>query len=548
MTLTPSQSGFVLSYDNQTTFGDIQLLGATAVDASGQAGGDIQIQARRVILRGGSAIEASTLGNAAGGTIRVTALQGVELSGTTADNPQDSRRLVTSISADNRGTGRTPGELTVNTARLTIRNGARISASTKDEGVGGDININATDLVELVGTGISSGGQRSSGISVQTRGAGRAGDLRITTRQLLVREGAEVSASTFGTGNGGNVYIQATERIDLTGTSPDGSLRSRIVAEVGKRGEVINPVEIIPAVAQGGDVNVTTHQLTIQAGAAISVSSRTPTGQAGNLNITANTIVLDQGRITAETSAGSGAEITLQGLNLLLLRNNSLISAQASALADGGNVTVNTLNGFVVATPAQNSDIIAAASQGTGGDISINGSQGIFGIEEQTAVPQNQTNDIDASSQFNQSGTVTISQPNVDPSQGLIELPTDVVDRSTQIARGCGSRSNESGRFVVTGRGGLPLSPDQPLQNRSIVSPNWVSLDSEFGDASTSGPQSQDENRLEQADLPANVIVEANGLSRDADGKRVLVAQSHATEHATEPNGLWTLPIQCDRP
>ena len=479
------------------------------------------------------------MGNAAGGTVSITALEGVELSGTTADNPGDRRRSVTSISTDNRGTGTVPGELTLDTAQLTLRNGARISASTI-AGAGGNIHINATDRVELIGTGISTGGLRSSGISVQTRGAGKAGDVNITTQQLSLSGGAEVSASTFASGDGGSVNIEAAEGVDLTGTAAsDESVRSRLSAKVGNLQDVIRrrANAAPPATGQGGDVNVTTRQLTVQAGAAITASSRSRVGRAGRLNITANAIALDQGRLTTETSVGNGAVITLNDLDSLLLQNNSLISAQAFANATGGNVTVNAPDGFIVATQGQNSDIIASASQGNGGRITIT-TQGIFGIGQQRSLPQNQTNDIDASSQFSQSGTVTINEPDVDPSRGLVQLPANVVDRSNQIARGCSSKNTDSSRFVATGRGGLPLSPDEALRDRSLLAPEWVSLGAATGDRATTAPQSQTENS------PENPIVEANGFSRDANGKTILVAQVHSTEAI----GLGTQQNWCDRP
>jgi large exoprotein involved in heme utilization and adhesion len=114
-----------------------------------------------------------------------------------------------------------------------------------------------------------------------------------------------------------------------------------------------------------------------------------------------------------------------------------------------------------------------------------------------------------------------------------------VVDRSTQIARGCTPGSDESGRFVATGRGGLPISPDQPLRNRAIVSPGWVALDSEMGDRQSiplqvTESQSQDERSLEQVDSSKNALIEASEFSRDANGKVVLVAQAQTEEAVDE--------------
>ena len=51
------------------------------------------------------------------------------------------------------------------------------------------------------------------------------------------------------------------------------------------------------------------------------------TGAAGNLTVNANTIRLNQGKLTAETNAGEGANVNLNDVKLLRLENQSLISA-----------------------------------------------------------------------------------------------------------------------------------------------------------------------------------------------------------------------------
>jgi large exoprotein involved in heme utilization and adhesion len=68
--------------------------------------------------------------------------------------------------------------------------------------------------------------------------------------------------------------------------------------------------------------------------------------------------------------------------DLLQLRRNSQISTnagKAQAIGDGGNITINAPNGFIVAKPQENSDITANAFTGSGGKVQINAT-GIFGI------------------------------------------------------------------------------------------------------------------------------------------------------------------------
>ncbi len=129
------------------------------------------------------------------------------------------------------------------------------------------------------------------------------------------------------------------------------------------------------------------------------------------------------------------------------------------------------LTPFIVAVPRENSDITANAFTGTGGSINIF-TQGILGITfQERPTPQS---DITASSEFGLSGNVTINTLEVDPTKGLVELPTNLIDPSEQIDKACtpGSPQRQSS-FVVTGRGGLPLSPTEPLQDTSSLT-QWV--------------------------------------------------------------------------
>ena len=69
--------------------------------------------------------------------------------------------------------------LTVKTGRSSIIDEAKVSNGTSDQGHGGNLAVNASDLVELSGT--TPDRQSVSGLYTQTQGAGAAGDLTITT-------------------------------------------------------------------------------------------------------------------------------------------------------------------------------------------------------------------------------------------------------------------------------------------------------------------------------------------------------------------------------
>ena len=191
------------------------------------------------------------------------------------------------------------------------------------------------------------------------------------------------------------------------------------------------------------------------------------TGQAGSLELTAKSLVVnDRGTISASTQVGFGGNIDLQVSDRITLENDSFISARAFNEANGGNLTIDT--DFIVAFPEGNNDITANADRGQGGNITIN-AESLLGIEER---PQNSvTNDIDASSGVGLDGTVSITTPEVDVLQSVIELPSSVVEPEQTVAQVCEAERGNIARSGLTlkGKGGIPPEPTAPLNSDVIL-------------------------------------------------------------------------------
>ena len=150
---------------------------------------------------------------------------------------------------------------------------------------------------------------------------------------------------------------------------------------------------------------------------------------------------------------------------------------------------------FLVALPRENSDITANARTARGGQVAVN-VPNIFGFTsinrdrarsslgltdaEFSALQVNPTSliptsDIAAISQQAGpalQGAVTFSSAGVNPAQGLVELPQNVVDPAVLIVanpctQGAGSE------FTITGKGGVPPSPNDVLSSDSAQF-SWV--------------------------------------------------------------------------
>ncbi|MFB2879190.1 filamentous hemagglutinin N-terminal domain-containing protein [Floridanema aerugineum] len=424
--------------------------------------GSLNIDTGKLTIRNGAAISTSTFGAGNSGNINVRATESVLISTERADSS-----VSTGFATNTIGSTGTAGNIEINTGYLLLEEGGGISSASgfvainrliPASGKGGNLTINATESVQIIGTSsaITSRVSRSQ-IITGTAGSANSGDLTINTRQLIIRDGGAVGASTVDAGQGGKVTINASELVEVSGRTRDGAFSSFIVTASG------DPLvaSLFPSNPTGaaGNLSVTTGRLILRDGAIISVES-SGTGNAGTLNVVANAIALDnKSSIDASVRSGEGGNINLQAPEIRL-RRNSQISTNAGN-ANGGNITINTDN--LVAL--ENSDITANAVQGTGGRVSIT-AQGIFGTQFRPQLTP--LSDITASSELGAqfSGIVEINTPEVDTSAGLVELPENFTDISNQIVAGCSASGGNN--FVITGRGGLPEDPNQTLRSNTV--------------------------------------------------------------------------------
>ena len=434
--------------------------------------GTINITAGKVTLTNGGVISSRTFGEGNAGNINiypVNAFSSVNISGFNAD--------------------RTDG----------YSSGLVTSSEKEGAGQGGNINVTTGEL------GLSDGGV----LTARTRSASPGGNITVNVNTLEATNGGQVITSTFGTGRAGDITVTATDSVKISGSDPTYSDRLN----------------------QQSDPTIVDND-----GPASGLLARVrgeQTANAGNIWVKARSINLDnQGKILATTTLGEGGNIKLQPQDFLIMHRGSQISTSAGtekAGGNGGNITIDAPNGFILAVPNENSDITANAFTGKGGRVDIK-AFGIYGIQfRESPTP---LSDITASSEFGTQGTVELNTPDIDPNSGLTELPTTPVD--TKIAQGCYSPGYAQNRFVITGRGGLPPNP------KDILTPDapqidWVSLKSRNNKRSlppvTSKPTTSTPKR----------IVEATGAVLNAKGQIVLTANSSTPTPYTSIQN----PIQC---
>jgi large exoprotein involved in heme utilization and adhesion len=484
----------------------------------------------------------------------VNATDSVQLIGTSADG-----RASSLLGAQTGSRGKA-GNLSIDTRNLIVRDGAQVSSGTFGEGAGGNLTVNATGSVQLIGESVN--GQFVSGLFSRTVNRGKAGDLSIETGNLIVRDGAQVSSGTRGEGAGGNLTVNATNSIQVIGRTADGQFPSLLTATttasgnagdlllktrqfiIEDGGQVSSQQTTATATGNVGNINIEVQVLAVRNNASITVEDRSTrvdgqgTEPIGNINIQTESFTIDRGIISAETASTNGGNIALDVQDLLLLRNGSLISTNAGTVGAGGNGGNITFNGnFIVAVPKENSDITANAFTGQGGRVEIN-AQSVFGIQ---ARPQlTPLSDITASSERGIAGVVSINTPDVDPNRGLVQIPVDVTDASGLIVQTCptgNTTANQSNEFVITGRGGLPPTPSEAV-NRDAIQVDLVTTNAEEQPSispnqpdQTSSPRTTPATRLTHAPL-----VEAQSWQLGADGRVVLVAAAPQSAIAPSSN------------
>ena len=545
------------------------ILAQVGIDVIGD-GGDLKITTKTLTANEGAQITTDTFGAGNGGNLTINASESIKINGILADS-EFSTALFSNVGQNINATGNA-GNLTIDTPRLEVRDGAQIGTTAQNSGNGGILTINASESILLSGTSSLAEfrGTGRSGIFVNAEPilrdldtgepildesgnpfvtTGNGGTLNLTTGQLIIEKGAIISANNFGIGQGGNITINVNNLIIRNG----GEIGAGSVLGVdpidNQRGAggtlTINDADSIQVTGTGeingtplnssiftlsegtgnaGSLNINTNKLTVSDSGDIN-SSSIGTGAAGNLTINAGSIDLDQGTLTATTTAGTGGNITLNIQGNITLRNNSLISAEATETANGGNVTIGSPEAsaqFIIAYPSQGdgSDILASAGQGNGGLITIN-AESLLNIEEREALANNGTNDLDATSDSGVDGTVTINNPDTNHLQGEIQLSSNVIRSEETVAQACqiDRTIEQTSGLAIKGKGGVPATPTNPFDSEVILVDETIT------------PRDRQATYPEIKPISTNIgdIYPARGIVKTEDGNIILTA--YATDN-----------------
>jgi filamentous hemagglutinin family protein len=384
----------------------------------------LTVTTNRLTLDRGGQITAITSGSGQGVDIDVNATE-ISIGKpfvSAVDGPVFSA-IFAQTDEDSTGDG---GNISIETTSLNLNDGGQVNAETSGSGNGGNLQINASESIDLTGTVPKSASTELNPSALFTSIAkdvstatGNSGNLSINTSALTVTDGAQISTSAQNQGNGGILTINATESIFFSGfvNAEGGNSGIFISAEPSFEDE---SGKVIPTTGNGGTLNLTTGELIIERGGAISAETYS-LGDAGDANLNVNRLIVRDGgeiRIGSllrdrnspnsplDTERGDGGTLNINAKesveitgarningkrvqsslsakgesngnagNIFLksqsleVSNDGLISA-ATAAGSGGNITLQVDNSIRL----QNDSLISAAATGkaNGGNINLN--------------------------------------------------------------------------------------------------------------------------------------------------------------------------------
>ncbi|HEY9706508.1 MAG TPA: S-layer family protein, partial [Allocoleopsis sp.] len=345
--------------------------------------GNILLNTNNLKLESGGSISAFTNGIGTGGTININATNSVNL-GVGVQN------FAPVVSVETNGAGKA-GDIIINTPNFTLSETARITATATKNATnteqGGSITLNANKM-NLAGI---------VGIFAETQGAAPAGTLKLNpynnqnTLDLTLFPGSIISASTSGSGNGGDFQITAPDTINITG-------KGKLAVETQGTGNA-------------GNILISTQNLNVKE-AEISANT-TSAGKAGSININSANINIEQdAKISATTSGGSGGSININNAQTLNLNNGSQLLTTTLGNNAAGDINIQVKDSINL--NGENTGFFANTapnSTGNGGNIKIDPLT--MNIENGAAIAVNSEGTGIGGNIFLQAGNLVLNNGNI---------------------------------------------------------------------------------------------------------------------------------------
>ena len=230
--------------------------------------------------------------------------------------------LIGQINSQRIGDG---GNIVILTEELRVTNKAQLRTSNfGNQGNAGHILINARDVFFESGNAFT---------TVEKNGDGDSSNIIINTDRFAVTGTAQLKTSNLGTGNAGDIVINAQSSVlfDAEGRCGLGDDCGAFAKVEGTR------------IGRGGQIIIKTKSLQLLNGASLTTSTFNQ-GNAGHINIDASEEVLLNSQATVRTTVekkgrGQGGDISIN-TPFLSLRDKSALLASTLGTGNAGKITI----------------------------------------------------------------------------------------------------------------------------------------------------------------------------------------------------------------
>jgi filamentous hemagglutinin family protein len=334
-------------------------------------GGNIEIQSQQIRFREGAAILSNAYGAGVGGQIKIKAMERLELIDQRVFLTPEEIKLETSIQANTFGSGNS-GSIFIEAGYLQLW-GADILSQTFNEGDGNQIFVKANNIDILNGSSIS--------VSAVNQAIGNGGNLYVNVADTLQLSGFR--PGFLGSHNKSNIFhkVQSSLVSVTLGSGVAGAV------EISAKNLVVSDYGSVGAATVGsghaGNLAITVDNLYLKNGGILSNSSGgvigenliLGTGDAGDITVTAKGDIVIEGHnplypsgiISNTFFSGQGGNIRVQ-TNRLAMRDEGTISASSLGTGNAGNIQIKANQISLL----QGSKIASAATQAIGGNITVN--------------------------------------------------------------------------------------------------------------------------------------------------------------------------------
>ncbi|MGA9379557.1 MAG: filamentous hemagglutinin N-terminal domain-containing protein, partial [Phormidium sp.] len=339
------------------------------------------------------------------------------------------------------------GNILIQSRSLRLTDGSQIKANTLGSEAGGNITVNASETVDIIGR-LADGTPSALQTRVESNATGNGGNINIITRNLRVEGGARVAASslTDAPTNAGNISVQATDKVEIIGVKDVIQNQENIIYPSALSTQTTGE-------GNAGKIEIQTGNLVTREGGQIS-SETFAAGKAGNIDIQANQIKID-GRSfdgtqpsgilarTKEEALGNAGNININTENLTVT-NGARITASSLGSGIAGNLSIRAQETVEVTGVGKNIDGSVNPTQ-----ISVlttgSGEAGNLEIQSRKLIAEN-GGQISASTQgISNGGSLTVKAEEVQ----LIGRSTDGIFPSGLLARVEPQATGRAGDVVI---------------------------------------------------------------------------------------------------